>query len=143
MGTGCGAASNGPIRERFENSLNEYKKIIDFSHAKKGDIYVNLIHYDKNLKNEENFEYYRYFSVNLIHNKNQLKPSDNNFKIYFLIFFAAYFDFIRSFSDIFYLSKNIPISPTLSDRLGCIYTIGCALICKYALNFKIGKYIFN
>ena len=56
----------GPIRERFENSSNEYKNIIDFSHVKKGDIYVNLIHYDKNLKNEENFEYYRYFSVNLI-----------------------------------------------------------------------------
>ena len=82
----------------------------------------------------------KYFSVNLIHNKNQLKPSDNNFKIYFLIFFAAFFDFIRSITDIFYLSKNIQISPTLSNRLGFIYTIGCALICKYALNFKIGKH---
>ena len=56
----------GPIRERFENSKRIYKNIIDFSNVKKGDIYVNLIHYDKNLKNEENFEYYRYFCINIL-----------------------------------------------------------------------------
>ena len=31
----------------------------------KKEIYVNLIHYDENIKNEENNEYYRYFSVKL------------------------------------------------------------------------------
>ena len=69
--------SNGEIRERFEKNhilknedrlkqLYELKKIINFADTKKGDLYVNLIHYDKNLKNEENMEYYRYFSINLI-----------------------------------------------------------------------------
>ena len=41
------------------------KKIIDFSDIKKGDIFVNLIHYDKNLKKKENFENYRYFSIKI------------------------------------------------------------------------------
>jgi hypothetical protein len=44
---------SGPIRERF-NQLYENKKkyrdLIYFTDIKKGDIYVNLIHYDKNLK---------------------------------------------------------------------------------------------
>ena len=43
-----------------------YNKIIDFSDVKKGDLYINLIHYDKDLKNEENFEYYRYFNMKII-----------------------------------------------------------------------------
>ena len=43
-----------------------YKKIIDFSDVKKGDLFINLLHYDNNLKNEENFEYYRYFSIKII-----------------------------------------------------------------------------
>ena len=67
--------SLGPIRNRFEDEYDEYdscytefRKIIDFNDVKKGNIYVNLIHYDKNLKKNENFEYYRYFSIKLIGN---------------------------------------------------------------------------
>jgi len=74
----------GPIRERFEfgrnnffnnisqnidinlNINHEIDKLIDFSDVEKGNIYVNLIHYDANIKNDENNEYYRYFSVKLI-----------------------------------------------------------------------------
>jgi len=37
--------------------------MLSFSDIKKGDIYVNLIHYDKNMKNNENFEYYRYLML--------------------------------------------------------------------------------
>lgn len=64
-----------PIIKRFEASriereaLNikkkEFEEIVNFSDIKKGDIYVNLIHYDKNLKNIENFQYYRYFSIKI------------------------------------------------------------------------------
>ena len=61
---------NGPIRERFENLYDKKKKeikdIINFKDVKKGDLYVNLIHYDKNMKNNENYEYYRYFSIKII-----------------------------------------------------------------------------
>ena len=39
-------------------------KIINFDKVKKGELYVNLIHYDKNLRNNENIKYYRYFSIN-------------------------------------------------------------------------------
>ena len=55
----------GPIRERFEE-LN--KKFVNFSDVKKGDLYVNLIQYDENMKNEKNMEYYRYFSIKMIGN---------------------------------------------------------------------------
>ena len=66
----CMQCECGPIRERFENlyikEREEFEQIINFSEIKKGDIYVNLIHYDKTMKNNENFEYYRYFSIKLI-----------------------------------------------------------------------------
>ena len=78
MGVGC-SYSNGPIIQRFRNYHHRreeedknlfynslYTKIIDFSDVQKGDIYINLIHYDKNLKKKENFEYYRYFSIKVI-----------------------------------------------------------------------------
>ena len=44
----------------------ELEEMVDFSDIKKGDIYVNFIQYDKNMKNNENFEYYRYFSVKIM-----------------------------------------------------------------------------
>ena len=44
----------------------QFEEMANFSDIKKGDIYVNLIHYDKNMKNNENFEYYRYFSVKIM-----------------------------------------------------------------------------
>ena len=62
--------SNSQIIKRFEkpNSLynEEYRKIINFNKVKKGDISVNLIHYDKNLRNNDNMKYYRHFSINVI-----------------------------------------------------------------------------
>ena len=58
---------NMPIVQQFEDAYSNpnltYQKIIDFSDIKKGNIFVNLIHYDKNLKKKENFEYFRYFSI--------------------------------------------------------------------------------
>ena len=73
---GCSSSrSKGPIRHRFENNYskridnnqyNEYRKLINFSDTRKGDLNINLIHYDKNLKKEENFEYYRYFSIKVL-----------------------------------------------------------------------------
>ena len=62
----------GEIRNRFEDlydySEKDYKEIINFNDVKKGNIYVNLIHYDKNLKKNENLGYYRYFSIKIIGN---------------------------------------------------------------------------
>jgi len=67
----CGSSySNLEIRNRFEKLYTfykeEYKKIINFNKVKKGEFNVNLIHYDKNLRNNDNMKYYRYFSINVI-----------------------------------------------------------------------------
>ena len=58
----------GPIRERFEELYYDIKlqKIINFEDVKKGELYINLIHYDIDLKNKQNIKYYRYFSVDTV-----------------------------------------------------------------------------
>ena len=58
----------GPIRERFEKlySDEKFKEIIKFAGIKKGELYVNIIHYDKDIRKEENMKYYRYFSIDTI-----------------------------------------------------------------------------
>ena len=58
----------GPIRERFEKlySDEKFKEIINFEEIKKGELYVNIIHYDKDIRKEENIKYYRYFSIDTI-----------------------------------------------------------------------------
>ena len=58
----------GPIRERFEKlySDEKFKEIINFAEIKKGELYVNIIHYDKDIRKEENMKYYRYFSIDTI-----------------------------------------------------------------------------
>ena len=82
----------------------------------------------------------KYFSVELIHNKNYLKVHDNIAKIIFLIFLAAFFDFVEFIINIFYIPKIASISPTIDQRLACITTISSSLICSYALQFKKGKH---
>ena len=60
------AKEDMPIINRFEDlylKRKKFEELINFSDIKKGDIYVNLIHYDKNMKNNENFEYYRYLML--------------------------------------------------------------------------------
>ena len=62
--------------ERFNDMHNqfEFDKLLDFSKIKFANININLIHYDKNLKNKENMEYYRYFCVNI---KGSYYPTDD------------------------------------------------------------------
>ena len=61
--------SNSEISNRFEKLYSfceeKYKNIINFDEVKKGEFNVNLIYYDKNLRNN-NMKYYRYFSINVI-----------------------------------------------------------------------------
>ena len=54
------------IKKLYKKNEEDIDKIVDFSDIQKSDIYVNLIHYDTNLRKEDNFEYYRYFSTNLV-----------------------------------------------------------------------------
>ena len=56
------------VRVRFEElySDEKFKEIINFEEIKKGELYVNIIHYDKDIRKEENMKYYRYFSIDTI-----------------------------------------------------------------------------
>ena len=82
----------------------------------------------------------KYFGIKLIHNQNPMKSADGIFKKILLIFFAGFFDFIEYIIAVFYVPKIAKISPTIDTRLGCLSTITGALICTYALRFKIGKH---
>ena len=65
---GCGSFhSNSEINSRFEKLYKDsYKEIIDFNNVKIGEFNINLIHYDKNIRNTDKIKYYRYFSINII-----------------------------------------------------------------------------
>ena len=67
---------------------------------------------------------------------------DGKFKIYLLIFFAAYFDFLAYDITSFYVPKFAAISPTADLRLYSITTISSSLIFVYALKLKTGKHQF-
>ena len=56
------------VRVRFEElySDEKFKEIINFEEIKKGELYVNIIYYDKDIRKEENMKYYRYFSIDTI-----------------------------------------------------------------------------
>ena len=59
---------NMPIIKRFEDLYTDekFQNIINFKDVRKGELYVNLIHYDKNLKNGDNMIYYRYLSIDTV-----------------------------------------------------------------------------
>ena len=58
----------GPIRTRLEDIYTDekFQKIINFSDVRKGELNVNIIHYDKNIKNGNNMKYYRYLSIDTV-----------------------------------------------------------------------------
>ena len=82
----------------------------------------------------------KYFGIELIQNKRYKGTIDGKFKKILLIFFAGYFDFIEYIIGVFYVPKIAKISPTIDTRLGCLSTIIGALICAYALRFRLGKH---
>ena len=51
---------------------------------------------------------------------------------------AGFFDFIEFIIMVFYVPNIIDISPSIVTRLGCLSTITSALICVFALGFKVG-----
>ena len=86
--------------------------------------------------------------IYLYQNRTTTKKTDNNnksrkvrdgiIKITLLIFFAAFFDFFEFIMNYYYVPlTGKKISPSLEGRLASIQTITSALLCTYALNFKI------
>ena len=81
----------------------------------------------------------KYFGINLITNKNQLRTKDNKIKIGFLLFFASYF-YTSRFIINYQFSDYLKNSPSIDYRLSSIQTISAALICTYALGFGMKKH---
>ena len=83
----------------------------------------------------------KYFDTQLIYNEKEVYIPDTISKIILLIFFAATFDFLDFIGGNFFipaLDKNI--SPTIDLRLFSIQTVVSALLCTYALKFKMSKH---
>ena len=83
---------------------------------------------------------FQHFKFSLITNEFKMKPIDGKVKIYILIFFASFFDFIEYVISDFFVPRLGIISPTSDQRLCCICTISSSLICTYALKMKIGRH---
>ena len=81
----------------------------------------------------------KYFGINLITNKNQLRSKDNKTKIGFLLFFASYF-YTSKFIIDYQFSDYLNNSPSIDYRLSSIQTVSASLICTYALGFEMKKH---
>ena len=83
-----------------------------------------------------------FMGIKLIQAKSDLKPSDTNIKIYFLIFIASFFDFVEYMISTYYLAKYSDMSNTLEMRLSGILTISSALFFYFLLKLPIHKHHF-
>ena len=82
-----------------------------------------------------------YKKIKLIQAKEEMKRPDSRLKIYFLIFMAAYFDFIEFIITTIYISKYYSdASKTLYIRQRCILTLVTAFFCFYLLKIKIFRH---
>ena len=82
-----------------------------------------------------------YKKIKLIQAKEVMKRPDSRLKIYFLIFMAAYFDFIEFIITTIYISKYYSdASKTLYIRQRCILTLVTAFFCFYLLKIKIFRH---
>ena len=82
-----------------------------------------------------------YFHTNLIHKKNIMLQQDKNYKVFLLIFLAAFFDFIEFIFSSFYFPKISYVPSINGSKLGSFSIISSSLICTYALGFKLGKHL--
>ena len=95
--------------------------------------------YEKNfLRKKKNKS--KFFSIELIQEEGKINQPDNPFKIYLLIFFVAFFDWVQ-FS---IWNANVPKFKTLSNslvsRLSVVITMTDALFYIYVLRLPIFKH---
>ena len=98
--------------------------------------------YQLNFLRKNNNKPSKFMSITLIQSSNELVPPDSKYKIYFLLFFASFFDFVEFTISIFYLPKYFDISISLESRLSGILTISSALFFYYILKLQIFKHQF-
>ena len=81
-------------------------------------------------------------SLELIQNEIKITFHDKVVKLYLLIFFASFFDFVGFTLSVSYLSKLYNISSSLESRLSGILTISSALFFYYLLKLPIYRHQF-
>ena len=134
--------------ERFEHLNNKKEKelneIISFIDVKKGDLYVNLIYYDKNLKNNEKYEYYRYFTIKII---GDFRPFDDFYMVKLFIsktkeiYHPPCYILLTSEAEVIHILKEFHEVPFITDVI-----IFCNESDKYLYlkkNYKKIKLISN
>ena len=101
-------------------------------------IYLYQLQFLKKNKDEPS----KFMSITLLHKENELVPPDSKLKIYTLLFFASFFDFIEFTLSIYTLQKFVKVSPSLQSRLSGILTISSALFFYYVLKLQIFRHQF-
>ena len=91
-------------------------------------------------KNKE-YEYMKYMKIKLIKDDpNKTLRPDSLFKIYFLLFLIAFYDFLEFEIKTYYLLKYDEISESLILRLRNIVTISSSLLCYYLFKFPLYRH---
>ena len=83
-----------------------------------------------------------FMSIVLIQSPNNISTPDKKTKIYLLIFFSSFFDFLEFTLSVSYLAKFNKISSSLESRLSGILTISAGLFFYYILKLEIVKHQF-
>ena len=79
-------------------------------------------------------------TIELIQTEREMNIIDSERKIYFLLFLASFFDYVEFLITLDLIPRIASLSSTADLRLSFIMTISSSLICKYALQYKIGKH---
>ena len=101
-----------------------------------GGLSIYLYQYRNVFKNK----HIKYFGLELIHNKANLKQKDKALKILILIFFASVLDFFIVVIEQHYSEEMPKISRYFKIRIGSITSIVSSILCTCSLNFKFGKH---
>ena len=92
-------------------------------------------------RNNKETKFFAINSVNVSQFFKGKKVPDSIFKVAILLFFSSFFDLFEFISSIYFVplaSENLSYS--MDDRLSSIQLISSALICTYALGFKMKKH---
>ena len=76
----------------------------------------------------------------LIYTQSEMKRTDSDFNIFFLIFTSSYFDFVQFILSSNYIPKFLRTSESLDLRLSGVLTISSALFFYYLLKLPILKH---
>ena len=106
-----------------------------------GEFLVGLLvyKYQRNFTKKKKIKY-KFFSIELIERENKINRPDSIIKIYILIFFVSFFDWVQ----FTIWNSNVPkfryLSSSLVSRMSVVATIGSALFYYYILRLSLFKH---